>query len=261
MADAAFDAFQDSYRQEIERSIAFAGRRHDFYTRVKVGRLLRLARAQVGPPERLRVLDVGCGIGLTDGLLAPHVGTLHGVDVAPGCLAVAARANPRVRYQLAEGERLPYPDGTFDLAFAICVLHHVPPAGWAGFVAEMQRVLRLGGLAVIMEHNPLNPLTRWVVRRCALDRDAVLLSRRRAVRLFQDEGLEVVERRSFLFLPWLGGLASAADWLLGRWPLGAQYCVAGRRVLLSARVPGGRARQPRPALALQGAGPTNSSDA
>ena len=45
----------------------------------------------------------------------------------------------------------------------------------AGFVADMVRVTRPGGLVCVIEHNPLNPLTRLAVNRCPFDADAVLL--------------------------------------------------------------------------------------
>ena len=61
---------------------------------------------------------------------------------------------------------MPVPDASVDVVFAICVVHHVPPAHWGAFAAEMARVLRPGGVAAIFEHNPLNPVTRRVVSNC-----------------------------------------------------------------------------------------------
>ena len=42
----------------------------------------------------------------------------------------------------------------------------------------MYRILRKGGLLVIIEHNPFNPLTQISVYRCPFDKDAVLLTAR-----------------------------------------------------------------------------------
>ena len=53
------------------------------------------------------------------------------------------------------------------------------------FVAELARVVRPGGLVVVFEHNPLNPLTRLVVSRVTFDDGVRLLrsgERRLAVR-------------------------------------------------------------------------------
>ena len=69
--------------------------------------------------------------------------------IASGGLTQAADRNPGVSYRPYDGRRLPYEDGQFDAAVTICVMHHVPPAQWPAFAAEMKRVVRRGGLAVV----------------------------------------------------------------------------------------------------------------
>jgi len=111
---APFDAYKDTYREAVQDSIAFSGLELEFFTERKVSHLLRVARTHLGPPSSLRVADIGCGIGLSDGLLAPQVGELHGVDMARGALATAAHDNPHVHYfiespafkQLAAGDEV-----------------------------------------------------------------------------------------------------------------------------------------------------------
>jgi hypothetical protein len=66
-------------------------------------------------------------------------------------------------------------------------------AGIAGVdvvIAEMARVTRPGGMVAIIEHNPLNPVTRHIVSRCPFDRDAVLLRCGTGARLLAGAGLE-----------------------------------------------------------------------
>jgi SAM-dependent methyltransferase len=154
---------------------------------------------------------------------------LHGIDTAAKAVEEARVANPSVSYSSYPGGRLPYEDDEFDLSFAICVLHHVNPSSRAAFTSELARVVRPGGVVAIFEHNPLNPLTRVAVNRCEFDRDAVLLGRRRASRELGAAGLEVVERRYVIFLPfakrWTRPVERGLAWL----PLGAQYYVAGRK--------------------------------
>ena len=141
----------------------------------------------------------------------------------------AGEANPDVEYAVSQPRRLPHPDGRFDLAFAVCVLHHVDRADRLPLVRETARVVRPGGLVAVFEHNPLNPLTRRVVRDCAFDEDVELLPRRELEELFRAAGLEVVSTHYLLFFPWRGRLFEAAERTLTRLPLGAQYVVAGRR--------------------------------
>jgi len=226
---APFDAYKDSYREAVESSIAFSGLNLEFFTEHKVSHLLHLARTRLGPPSSLRVADVGCGVGLSDGALAPAVGELHGVDMARGALETAARDNPRVHYHHFDGDRLPFEDGALDLAFAINVFHHVPSQDRPRLVSEMARIVRRGGLVAIYEHNPLNPLTRLAVSRCAFDADAVLLGREELARLACAAGLEPIVESYIVFFPWRARLFSLIERALGWLPLGAQHCVAARK--------------------------------
>jgi SAM-dependent methyltransferase len=226
-AGTEFDRYRDTYEAAIEDAIGFAGQEHAFYIEAKARRLLELARRRLGP-EPPEALDVGCGVGLADGRLLPHVASLHGVDVSEGMVERARAANPAAAYEVYDGRTLPFAEASFDLVFAICVLHHVDPPDRPALVAEMARVTRPGGLVAVFEHNPLNPLTRRVVRDCAFDEGVELLGRRELERLLRAGGLHVTDAEYLLFFPWRGRAFAAAERALRRVPLGAQYAVAGR---------------------------------
>jgi SAM-dependent methyltransferase len=173
------------------------------------------------------MLDVGCGIGSFHPLLRGMVGRLCGIDVSGDSIAQARADNPQVDYRAFDGKTFPHESASFDLVTAICVLHHVPPAAWLSFLAELRRVVRPGGLVCVIEHNPLNPLTRLAVMRCEFDRDAHLLGAGKTQSLLAASGLRDVGARYFLLLPWAGGLAGRLETGLRRIPLGAQYAVFG----------------------------------
>jgi SAM-dependent methyltransferase len=223
-----FDAYRDTYRAEIEQALPLGGMELERFTAAKADRLVELAGRCLGPQGALTALDVGCGTGETDRFLAEAFGSLHGADISEGLLSRASESNPGVEYRHHEPGRLPYENGTFDLAFCINVMHHVPPPEWPAFVAEMGRVTRRGGIVTVFEHNPLNPITRRVVSRCTFDADAVLLRRRRTQQLLEDAGLLPTEGGYILFIPvgaaWARALERPLRWV----PLGAQYYVAGR---------------------------------
>jgi SAM-dependent methyltransferase len=209
--------------------VAFSGQDAEYFTQMKARALVNLARRRVGDPVTLTALDVGCGVGVTDRHLVDPFAQVIGVDIFDGVLERAMVANPQAEYRLYDGRTLPLHDGTVDVAFAICVVHHVPPSGWPRFAAEMARVLRPGGIAAIFEHNPLNPLTRRVVSNCVFDEDAVLLGRRRASGLLQQAGLVPCEDRYIAFLPFGGKAVAPIEGVLRRVPLGAQYYVSAMR--------------------------------
>jgi SAM-dependent methyltransferase len=228
VARTDYDRYRDRYSEDLDQAVSFAGRSHDFFTRAKADELIRLARLHLGDPAGLDAVDVGCGIGLTDRHLAGRFRSLTGTDVSPGVLQTASRENPGVRYELAERDRLPFDEDAFDLAFAVCVVQVVPPSGRPRFVAELARVTRPGGLVVVFEHNPYNPLTRLVVRRCSFGEDARMLGMAGAERLLQENGIMPVDRGFLLLFPTRRSRVVAVERALRHLPLGAQYYLAGR---------------------------------
>jgi SAM-dependent methyltransferase len=214
----------------------------------------------------VRALEVGCGPGLIRRRLRERIGHLWGMDLSLGCLleagaaaetaqagqagaetgrasaetaqavaeagqagqAARARAAARAGLVAADGRRAPFAGSSFDLVFAVCVLHHVAPGAERDtLVGEMARLARPGGLVAIWEHNPWNPLTRRAVARCRFDRDAVLLPPGEARRLLRRAGLTRVESRYGLFFPWRGRGWRRAERLLAQVPLGAQFVAMG----------------------------------
>jgi SAM-dependent methyltransferase len=224
---AEFDRHSADYETTVEHAIAFAGQPHDVYLEAKAHKLLELARRRLAS-ERVSVLDVGCGPGLVARYLSGRVSALHGVDVSEAMVERAREAVPEGEFRVSEPGRLPHEDGRFDLSYAVCVLHHVPRGERPALLSEMRRVTRPGGLVVVFEHNPWNPLTRRVVRACDLDEGVELLTRREVVAGLRAAGLEVTDAEYLLFSPWRGARVERLERGLARLPLGAQHVVAGR---------------------------------
>lgn len=220
---ADFDRITETYEDQINEALAFGGREHGFYIDVKRNEILRLAGAKFADLRRLDVLDLGCGIGAYHPGLEGKFRQLHGIDVSAQSVEVAKRKHPFVEYASFDGGDLPYPEDRFDLAFTICVMHHVPPAHWRYFVREMHRVLKPGGLALVFEHNPYNPATQYIVRSCDIDKDATLLRPVQTRRLFGEAGFSAVRTRTILSVPPVGKVLTRLDKLLGHLPFGAQY--------------------------------------
>ena len=93
-----------------------------------------------------RVLDLGTGTGRAAFLLARRYpeAEVVGVDLAPAMLAEARKLTPpelagRVRFEEADAERLPYPDGSFDL---VSLANMIP------FFPELGRISAPGGAVV-----------------------------------------------------------------------------------------------------------------
>jgi len=120
-----------------------------------------------GTPQR--ILDVACGTGDSTISIAKAAGEgseVTGVDISEGMMALVqgkaekAGVAGRIGLAVADGEALPYADGTFDrvtCAFGIRNFEHKEQG-----LSEFLRVLKPGGKAVILELSvPQNRVVRW----------------------------------------------------------------------------------------------------
>ncbi len=107
-------------------------------------------------PAGARVLSIGCGIGDTELLLAPHVAHVTGVDLSPAAIAEANRASARsgvtnVRFLEAAWQNLPTAEQPFDVVLSIFFLHHLPDAQLGAFPSQLKALLAPSGLFYALE--------------------------------------------------------------------------------------------------------------
>lgn len=152
-------------------------------------------------PEGARLIDVGCGTAILSAALRDAGFRMAGVDASAGMLSHAVRR--RVPAALAHVDRLPFRDNTFDGAVSVAVLHHLrTPELVRSAIAEMLRVTRPGGSAVIWDHNPLNPYWPLLMRRIPQDRgDERLVSYREIEAAVSAAGGQVVGHERLGFVP------------------------------------------------------------
>jgi SAM-dependent methyltransferase len=98
------------------------------------------------------VLDVGCGPAQVSGYLVARGRTAVGLDIAPGMLAEAARLVPAARLVAADLLALPLRPASCAGAVASYSLHHLPRARLGGALAGLARVLKPGGVLVVITH-------------------------------------------------------------------------------------------------------------
>jgi SAM-dependent methyltransferase len=99
---------------------------------------------------------------------------------------------------------------------------------------SIHRVLKPGGVFCLIEHNPWNPVTQLIVKRCPVDLDAELLTARRATRLIRSAGLELLETAYFLYFPErLFKRMALMEHSLRRWPFGGQFATFCRKERVS----------------------------
>lgn len=91
------------------------------------------------------VLDVGTGTGRFAIPLHDAGHKVTGCDISPGMLEVAADAaqGRDITWQVADVEKLPFPDNSFDTVVSLNVIIHLPQ--WQSCIREFQRVVKPGG--------------------------------------------------------------------------------------------------------------------
>jgi ubiquinone/menaquinone biosynthesis C-methylase UbiE len=124
-------------------------------------RLARLA----APHEGQMVLDLGCGTGTLAATLARSApgATILGLDADETALTIAYGKFTPETARLSRGmaQRLPFPDGSFDIVVSSLFFHHLSRDTKRAVLCETQRVLRRGGRLVVADWGrPIGPVTR-----------------------------------------------------------------------------------------------------
>jgi len=102
-----------------------------------------------------QVLDIGSGPGLLAYDIAASVGRegrVCGIDISDDMLTMSRKrcvSQPWTDFQTADATKLPYPDDSFDAAVSTQVYEYV--ANVPAALAELHRVVRAGGRAVVMD--------------------------------------------------------------------------------------------------------------
>jgi SAM-dependent methyltransferase len=126
------------------------------------------------PRAAAKTLDVGCGEGRVTRELGRRGHDAVGVDVAPRLVELARVRDPGGEFRVADAERLPFDDASFDLVVAFNVLMSVDVPARA--IDEAARVLRPGGHLCASIVHPLASSGEWqddlfLVRDYLVERD------------------------------------------------------------------------------------------
>jgi SAM-dependent methyltransferase len=219
-----FQEVKDDYRKEIAKAAPFFIKDIEFYTKVKADIFLQFANKFFGNSiSNLKVLDAGCGVGLTDVYLTKVFDSLYGIELFEELVEVAQKRNPKVEYKQYDGMNFPFKPGSMDLVFSSMVIHHIPLEYRLNFFEQISMVLSDNGYAVIFECNPYNPVTRYSVKKCKLDEGAVLITAGEMKKLAREAGLKVVKSSYFLFFPFRGPVFRWLESFMWWLPMGAQH--------------------------------------
>ena len=129
-------------------------------SRVSEGEILAsVATAGIAPEEikYFRALDLACGPGTFTRALAARIGFVVGLDLTPALLARAVKSVGEVNaaaesvsaFACGDGTRMPFADGTFNLAICGYSIHHMLHP--AAVIGELARVVLVGGRVALTD--------------------------------------------------------------------------------------------------------------
>lgn len=128
--------------------------------REKAAKILAVVGHALGSDlTAVRCLDVGCASGLITRELAPHFRWTIGLEyAAEGVERMDAAGVDNLCYLRGDATRLPLADASVDLVLCAQVYEHVQDA--EALAAEIERVLRPGGVCFFSGPNRLDPIER-----------------------------------------------------------------------------------------------------
>lgn len=222
---AHFDSLAENYERH-------AGRFNKYFILRKCEILLQLVATHLAPVSLLKGFDAACGNGFAETILSSRFLSLTGLDASSNMIKEARKRRiANAKFVCGEVTRTPFKNEAFDFSFSFSLMHHLPSSAesYLQALGEISRVTKRGGLVATFDHNALNPATKLIVARCAIDVGVErLLTLRETETYYKRLGLEILEKGSMIFLPH-GPMDKLATSLLSRLgSLGGQFFIIGR---------------------------------
>lgn len=122
--------------------------------------VVKLIMDEIGNASEKSILDIGCGYG--EMLADVDAKWKTGVDINQDALREAARNNPGALFSVADVEKLPFPDATFDAVICSEVLEHMDDPH--PLAREIIRVTKPGGIyCVTVPNERVTTFGRWML--------------------------------------------------------------------------------------------------
>lgn len=157
------------------------------------------------PNSKTKILEIGCGDGEFTRRLLQTKARIIATDVTPSVVDRGRQLlrRPRLQFRLANCEKLPFTDQSFDIVCGISILHHVHPKK---ALTEAYRVLKPGGQIFFTEPNLYNPNIYLILhigylrRLCEQSPDETALVRWQTAKLLQGVGFSNIQVKNYDFL-------------------------------------------------------------
>jgi len=213
-----FDSFADRYSQIINKRGRHWGS-HDYFTWRKISFLKEILSENA--LQGGSVLDFGAGTGVYTDALQNTLYKVIGVD--PSFKMIHSR-----KVAHFDGKMLPFRNNSFDIVYSICVFHHIIPENRPCVFQGIKRVLKPNGLFIMMEHNLLNPITRYLVLGLDMDKNAIFISPKQGKKMLSHY-FDNINCSYILFFPEILKKLTPMEKFLLFFPIGGQYVLTCRK--------------------------------
>lgn len=219
---------------------AKALKNHKYYVKVKSLHLLRKAEELYKDTRGLVCIDLGCGTAETTEYFQDKFKHVFGCDYSCGMLEYAAKKNLRnVTFKLCQSESLPFDNESIDIVIMYGLIHHIDSGNKIEHTFnEAKRVLKKGGIVAVYDFNPLNPISRYIVKTCPIDVGVNLDGYKKSlfpttfyswelIGILKNAGFMIVKYEYLLFFPKIFSGLVYLERFLAALPFGGMYSIIG----------------------------------
>ncbi len=221
-----FDRHAKTYQADLQSALAGIPMEKDFYLQKKIQMFDEIFQTFA---EDTNILDFGAGVGsliIPMAIKWPKL-QFFAFDVSEKSLEEISQkqiSNIQVIKNISQISQ-------YDFIYSVNVFHHISPNDRQNEFHKLTMCLKPKGKILILEHNPINPLTRWVVSRCEFDRGVKLLSKHELIKLNERSSLKVQNHQFIVFFPFQNTLFDRLEKFLSWCPMGAQQIVLFQSVV------------------------------
>lgn len=148
-------------------------------------------------PSYPKILDIGCGTGISSRQLAEIGADVTAVDRDKFMVEQAVKENIDIKYYVAEAEHLPFADDTFDVVTAFSSFHWTKHEEALG---EIKRVLKNDGVVFIVnkENGSLRTEYKKLMDPLIEHKPNLSAKEYNPRKLLQEAGFQYINEQTFL---------------------------------------------------------------
>lgn len=230
--------FQQKAKELGELYEEGGGENHKYFIEVKANHFIKILRNYFQDLSQLTCLTIGCGTGETEEHFSKYFKKVVGIDYSEPMIKKAKSKNiANTHFRHMDASQIKFEKSSFDIVVTFNMFHHVHSLDvLKKILKETNRVLKKNGVFINYDMNPLNPITRRIIKTFDIDKDVSLegFSKNKfPTTFFASEFIYLAEKHDFkkikketlIFFPRQLKFLSKFEFLFNKTPFGGVYCL------------------------------------